>query len=239
MKDKFGSLNGAKCLCLGIFLNYLVFIPAIKHIKYFHGTAQIYTRKSKGMSKESIKDITKSDRNFAATFVDHYLLPDININGHCLIKNHIAIPWKVINLYISYTLSPQLRNCNTDFALSNCLFGSVRATKNTDLHKYKYTVYGIGFDSRGEYCLPNGSIGKIVIISGVDMSLFVHINSKRILILAKGPTEGLDGTTFIAEALHRINFTQFGKRFVLSLHYNGSNSFLFVKEELRKFMLCS
>ena len=31
-----------------------------------------------------------------------------------------------------------------------------------------------------------------------------------------------------AEAKYPINFTQSGKRFVLSLHYNGSNSFLFV-----------
>ena len=31
-----------------------------------------------------------------------------------------------------------------------------------------------------------------------------------------------------AEAKYPINFTQSGKRFVLSLHCNGSNSFLFV-----------
>ena len=31
-----------------------------------------------------------------------------------------------------------------------------------------------------------------------------------------------------AEANYPINFTQSGKRFTLSLHYNGSNSFLFV-----------
>ena len=61
------------------------------------------------------------------------------------------------------------------------------------------------------------------------MSLSVHIDNKRtdILILGKGPTQGLDGNTFTAEPLYSINFTQSGKRFVLSLHYNGSNSFLF------------
>ena len=40
---------------------------------------------------------------------------------------------KVIDLYISYTLDPQLRNVNTDFTLGNCLFGSVELTKNADL----------------------------------------------------------------------------------------------------------
>ena len=36
--------------------------------------------------QENIENITKSDSNFAPTFVDHYLLPEMNFNGHCLIK---------------------------------------------------------------------------------------------------------------------------------------------------------
>ena len=62
------------------------------------------------------------------------------------------------------------------------------------------------------------------------MSSFVHIGNenKDILILGEGPTQGLDDTTLTAEAKHPINFTESGKRFVLRLYYNGSNSFLFV-----------
>ena len=63
---------------------------------------------------------------------------------------NIPIPIEVIDLCISYTLVPQLKNLNTDFTLSNCLFGSVKRTKNIGLDKYKYTGYGIGFDSRSE-----------------------------------------------------------------------------------------
>ena len=62
------------------------------------------------MSKESIENITKSDCNFEPTFVDHHVLPNTDFNGHCLIKNNISVPKKVVNLYISYTLGPQLRN---------------------------------------------------------------------------------------------------------------------------------
>ena len=51
---------------------------------------------------------------------------------------------------------------------------------------------------------------------------------EKILILGEGPTQGLDDTTLTAEAKYPMNFTQPGKRLVLSLHYNGSNSFLFV-----------
>ena len=62
------------------------------------------------------------------------------------------------------------------------------------------------------------------------MGSSVHIDNKGkdILILGEGPTQGLDDTTLTAEAKYRINFTQSGKRFTLSLYYNGSNSFLFV-----------
>ena len=72
--------------------------------------------------------------------------------------------------------------------------------------------------------------GKNVIVFGADMSSFVHIGNenKDILILGEGPTQGLDDTTLTAEAKHPINFTESGKRFVLRLYYNGSNSFLFV-----------
>ena len=76
-------------------------------------------------------------------------------NGHYLIKNKICIPKKVINLYISYTLGPQLKNLNTDFTLSSCLFAFVELVKNADLDKRKYTGYGIGFDSRSEFLSTN------------------------------------------------------------------------------------
>ena len=56
----------------------------------------------------------------------------------------------------------------------------------------------------------------------------MHNKNKNILILGERPTQGLDDTTLTAEAKYPINFTQAGKRFVLSLHYIGKNSFLFV-----------
>ena len=56
------------------------------------------------MSKENIENITKSDSNFAPTFVDHHRLPDIYFSRNSLIN--ISIPKKVINIYISYTLTP-------------------------------------------------------------------------------------------------------------------------------------
>ena len=92
--SRFSILNGAKYFSSGIFQNYLVFIPAKKHVKYFSGTARIDLWKSNEMSEKIIESITKPDSNFAPIFVDHHLLPDINFNGHCLIKNNIYFPKK-------------------------------------------------------------------------------------------------------------------------------------------------
>ena len=72
-------------------------------------------------------------------------------------------------------------------------------------------------------------MGKNVINFGADMSSSVHLNNKNkdILILGEEPTQGLDDTTLTEEAKYPINFTQSGKRFVLSQHYNISTSSLF------------
>ena len=137
-------------------------------------------------------------------------------------KHNISILKKVINLYISCTLGAKLRHLNADFTLGHCLFGSVKLTKIADLDKYKYTGYGIGFDSCSEFLFTDGSYRKNVIIFGADLS--AHLS---VLIISEGPIQGLDDTTLTAEAKFSIDFTQSGKRFVLSLHYNESKSFLF------------
>ena len=58
----------------------------------------------------------------------------------------------------------------------------------------------------------------------------MHIvrRNKNILVLGEGPTQGLDNATITAEDKYPVTFTESGKRFVLSLYYNGSNSFIFV-----------
>ena len=49
--------------------------------------------------------------------------------------------------------------------------------KNTGPDKYVYTGYGNGFDSSSNVSLPDDSVGKNVIIFGVDMSSSVHIDN--------------------------------------------------------------
>ena len=109
------------------------------------------------------------------------------------------------------------------------MFGAVRLTKNKDIDKNGYSGYGIGFDRRESFSFPVGGFGSNVIIVGVDMSSSAHIDNKKkdILILGKGQTQGLEHK-LTAEIMSSINFTEHNKKFCLSLHYNGANSYLFV-----------
>ena len=118
-----------------------------------------------------------------------------------------------------------------DFTLGNSLFRAVKLTANADPDKYKYSSHGIGFDAGGSSLLSDGSgFGKNLIMFGADMSSSVHIDNKKkyILILGKGQTQGLDDTTLTAEKDYSIKVTEKEKKFCLSLHYNGVNSYTFV-----------
>ena len=62
------------------------------------------------------------------------------------------------------------------------------------------------------------------------MSWSVHVanKGKDILIFGKGSTQGLDERSLTAEKMYSLNFTDHSKRYCLSLHCNGANSYLFV-----------
>ena len=69
----------------------------------------------------------------------------------------------------------------------------------------------------------------------MSSSTKIDNRKKDILILGKGPTQGLEHT-LSKEKMYSINFTVTGKKFCLSLHYNGANSYLFVNgTEIYKF----
>ena len=127
---------------------------------------------------------------------------------------------------IVHELDTFSRDLSSNFTLKDCFFGGVKLTKNVDPEKYGSSGYDIGYDSRSEYSL----VCKNVIIFGVDMSSPVHIDNKKkdILILGKVPTQGLDHTTLTAEPRYSTNFSKLKRKFCLSMHYNGINSFLFV-----------
>ena len=62
------------------------------------------------------------------------------------------------------------------------------------------------------------------------MKSSVHIDytNKDILLLGKGLSQRLGDTTLTVEEKYSINLSRSYKIFCLSLHYNGSNNFLFI-----------
>ena len=70
------------------------------------------------------------------------------------------------------------------------------------------------------------------------MNSSVHVDNKGkdILILGKGPTQGLGEHSLTAEKNYSINFSKDHIKACFSLQYNGANSYLFVNgTEIIKF----
>ena len=122
----------------------------------------------------------------------------------------------MVKLFIFYEINLWDSGYDDYPTLEKCLFGAVKLVKSSDIYNYKYSEYGIGFDKNAASSFPTGRIYKKVIILGVDMSSSVYIDNKGkdILILGDAPTQGLDGTTFTAENVFSINFTESRLNFV-------------------------
>ena len=93
-----------------------------------------------------------------------------------------------------YFLHTSWKDLNTYFTLDDCLFGTVKLTKNT---KYESSGYDFDFHGRSQFSLPEGSWSKITIAFGVDNSSSVHVDNKKknISVLGEGCTQGLDDTS--------------------------------------------
>ena len=159
-------------------------------------------------------------------------------NDHVINKN-------VVNSYIIYKLDPLASTRDKSFTIQNALFGAMQITKNaTDNDKNNYKGYGICFDGRSEFghTITEGgnahtTDARNVLIFETDVSFSVHATNREnhIYLICTGLTQGLNDTTIYAEKSFYRNVTDFGKKFVLSLLYNGDNSYLFVngRQELK------
>ena len=170
----------------------------------------------------------------------------VYLQGNHFQKNNVIIPNNnnVINIHVVYKLDPISSTRNTDYTIQNTLFDAMKIIKNTDFSKNNYTGHGLCFDEGGEFghAVRQGNFDrttnvKNVIIFGVDMSSSIHGTNRanNIYVMGKDFIQGINDTTIYAEKLFHNNFTEFGVKFVLSLHYNGNNSYLFAngRQELK------
>ena len=219
--------------------NYLVFQPIYRYFKTSNSD-YVLSWTSKGLSNESIKPPTTSNNILTPTLYYRGTKTKLSFSRACLKQDKVTFNHgKIVNIYIVYKIIRITKiNGNRNLTVQNASFGGVSLTKNADVNKYKYSGYGIAFDRTSSFSFPGGGNGQNVIIFGVDMNSSVHVDNKGkdILILGKGPTQGLGEHSLTAEKMYSINFSKDNIKFCLSLHYNGANSYLFVNgTEIIKF----
>ena len=157
-----------------------------------------------------------SDSHIDAVAVSNNDLPSLVNNGRlsvkfdgCYFKQNILVKPKnndMINIYIVYKLYPLSRFRSDTYTVQNALFEG------------------------GMFSMGNINNGRNVLIFGVHENSVIHSNNKvnNIYIMADGFVKGINDTTLYAEKIYSQNFTAVDQKFVLSLHYNGDNSYLFV-----------
>ena len=154
----------------------------------------------------------------------------VYLSGNHFQQNKVIIPNNnnAINIYYVYKLDPIASIRDTSFALQNALFGAMQITKNaTDNSKNNYKGYGICFDERSEFghTITEGGFthtadARNVLIFGADMCFNVHRTNRanHIYLMGTGLTQGINDTKIYAENNFYRNFTDTGKKFLLSLH---------------------
>ena len=171
----------------------------------------------------------------------------VYLSGNHFQQNKVIIPNNdnVINIYCVYKLDSLASTRDTSFTIRNALFGAMQITKNaTDNSKNNYKGYDICFDERSQFghTMTEGGRTHItnsrnVLILGADTSFSIHRNNraKHIYVMSDGFTQGIHDTTLYVEKKYFRNFTEPNENFVLSLHYNGDDSHLFVngRQELK------
>ena len=175
--------------------NCLVFQPIIRYFRIIANTKYTSSWESKGLSDETITPYATSD-NSLTPLSDHYVIKvRLKFNKDCL-KQSNKLKYDYVhrvNVYIVYELGASSSSISNP-TLKNCLAGAATLTKNADIEKYGYTGIGIGFDRRSSFTIPSGGFGQNVLIFGVGTSSSAHIDNKKkdILVLGKGPTQGLE-----------------------------------------------
>ena len=206
----------------------------------FFNYSDYYSMKGIENTKKEMPILKNDERTYVYLQGSHFQQNNLltSNNDHVINNN-------VVNIYIVYKLDPITSSRNTTFTIQSTLFGAMQITKNaTDNDKNNYKGYGICFDERSEFgnTITEGGHAhtkkaRNVLIFGADMSFSVHKTNRanNIYVMGTGLTQGIHDTTLYAEKSFYRNFTVLGKKFMLSLHNNGDDSYLFVngRQELK------
>ena len=169
----------------------------------------------------------------------------VSLSGNHFQQNKVITPNNnnMINICCVYKIDPIASSRDDIFTVQNALFSVMEITKNADTSKYNCKGYGICFDEGGTFghTIREGNFdhttnARNVLIFGIDMSFSVHATNRanNMYVMGGAFVQGINDTTMYAEKKFYRNFTDPGKKFVLSLHYNGDNSYLFANGRQEK-----
>ena len=188
-----------------------------------------YSMKGIENTKKEMPILKNDERMYVYLQGSHFQQNNVLTSNNDHVVNNNAV-----NIYCVYKLDPIASSRDTTFTIQNALFGAMQITKNTDTSKYNYKGYGICFDEGGTFghTITEGgrahtTNARNVLIFGADMSFSVHATN-RANHMGTEFVQGINNTTIYAEK-------NFYRNFMLSLHYNGDDSYLFIngRQELK------
>ena len=161
-----------------------------------------FNMKAVGDASEDLPEIKNDGRMYVYLSGNHF-----QQNKVIILNND-----NVINIYCVYEIETISSSRDTSFTIQNALFGSIQITKNA-------------IDNS-----KNDTNGRNVLIFGVEMSFSVHATNRAnsIYVMGNGLTQGIHSTTLYVEKNYWRSFTDPGKKFIISLHDDGDESYFFV-----------
>ena len=177
----------------------------------------VFSWKSVGLSDEKIKS---SGETYSPTLPFDKEKKYLTFNSDILAQEKIVYNHEsVVNIYVVYTLL-YWPNSTID-CLKNCLFGAIAFYR-------KWSGYGLAFGIKDYVHTESGKNAKNLVILCVDTSDDDKTTENNILVLGKGSVSITRTETIKAKKEIKTNCTITNEKFVLSLHYNGDDSYLFV-----------
>ena len=175
--------------------------------------------KSIGLSDEKLK--STEDDYFPELWYDKEIT-HLNFIEDVLAQEKISYTNdRIVNLYSIY-LIPYITYKSAPDTIGQCLFGA------KDYNNKKWSGYGVAFGKQHYLHKDSDKNANNLIILGAYLSDSNDEETKKdnILILGKGSVQ-INNTTIQAKSELKANCT-LPQKFILFVHYNGDDSYLFV-----------
>ena len=209
--------------------SWLLFKPTFS--SFTRGTDSLYKEKWKSIGsndKSELKAVKNTSNSAPKILISSEKIRIRFSDGDYFKQEKVDyIRNKVINVNIVYKLTPTIIT-EDGIIQTNGLFGNL---KNT-LHYRYYDGIGVFFDATGSY--GGTGLNELInlIIYGADMKNSSNTSNTKhhIYILGKSFTQGLQygATIYVEHDYVKVNGSQVNKKFILYVHYNGNNSYLFI-----------